>query len=140
MEIKIYLLPMFAMVLLSFLTSLIMLYRRVRSARRGEIDPRRFKTLSIGDAPPLVLQAERHFINLFEVPVLFYAVMLAAMALQFLNEKFYILSWVFVAFRLIQAIIHLWSNKVYYRMIAFLSGFTVIIIMWTLLILQNLQN
>ena len=115
MDIKLYLLPMFAMVLLSFLTSLIMLYRRVKSARRGEIDPRRFKTLSIGDAPPLVLQAERHFINLFEEPVLFYAAMLAAMALQFLNEKFYILSWIFVAFRLLQAIIHLWSNKVYYR-------------------------
>lgn len=136
MDIKFYLLPMFAMVLLSLLTSLIMLYRRVKSARRGEIDPRRFKTLSIGDAPPLVLQAERHFINLFEVPVLFYAVMLAAMVLQFLNEKFYFLSWVFVAFRLIQAIIHLWSNKVYYRMIAFLSGFVTVLVLWIILVFQ----
>lgn len=134
MEIKNYVLPMFAMVLLTFVTSLIMLYRRVQSARQGKIDPRRYKTLSVGDAPPLVLQAERHFINLFEVPVLFYAVMLAAMALQFANSQFYFLSWVFVTFRLIQAFIHLWSNKVYFRMIAFLCGFTTVMIMWCYLV------
>ena len=132
----IYIYPMLAMVLLTFLVAVIMLYRRVQTIKSGEVDALRYKTLSNDRAPAFLLQAERHFINLFEVPVLFYAACTVAMILPLRNEIGIYVAWSFVFFRVLQAIIHLWPNKIMYRMTAFLLGFLSVLILWALLGLQ----
>jgi hypothetical protein len=76
----------------------------------------------------------RHFINLFEVPVLFYAVCLAAIFLHLSGSAMVFLAWGFVFCRVVQAFIHMTYNNVLHRMLAFFAGFAVVLAMWTLIV------
>lgn len=130
--------PMFALVFLTFFTGLILFVRRVSAAKNKQLDPKRFKTFSIQEAPAHVLQAERHFINLFEVPVLFYIACVVIIALNIESKELLYLAWSFVAFRYIHAGIHLWPNKLYPRMVSFFLGFITVLAMWVMILFKTL--
>jgi hypothetical protein len=131
-----YIFPAFAMTMLSLAVGVLMLYRRYRALMSKEIKWSRFKTLSLPDAPDDVLKAERHFINLFELPVLFYTASLIAIFMPLKNQYGICVAWSFVLFRLIQAGIHLWPNKILYRMTAYLLGFATVLIFWLMIVCQ----
>ncbi len=128
--------PMYALVVLAFVVALTLLYRRIISVKKGEMSAKRFKTLSFGESPAYVLQAERHFINLFEVPVLFFPACIIALLLPIQSQAALPLAWAFVGFRTVQAIIHLGPNKVYPRFLMFFSGFLTLIAFWTIIVLE----
>lgn len=121
---------MAAMVALTFLVAIALLVARIQGVKSGKVDPRYFKTLSVGEPTPAMLKASRHFINLFEVPVLFYAACLVAMVLQAPTGRLLPMAWAFVAARTLQAIVHIGPNKVYVRMSLFFAGFTLVMAMW----------
>lgn len=122
--------PMFAMVLLTFGVSLLMLRSRVHAIRSGQMDFRYFKTFSAGEPSQEVLKTGRHFMNLFEVPVLFYAGCLAALQISFTGFWPQFWAWLFVGARLAHAIIHLGPNKLLPRMSAFIIGFGAVLALW----------
>lgn len=127
--------PMFAMVCLTFLVATTMLFSRINGARRRDVHIKYFKLMS-GDAPEYMMKPARHFINLFETPVLFYAVCLTAMVTQTSNGALQIMAWIFFALRVIHAAIHLGPNKVLPRMAAFLTSFGVLMAMWITVIIR----
>lgn len=69
----------------------------------------------------------------FELPVLFYAGSLFAFILGGVDWIVVILAWVFVATRVIHALIHTTRNIVMQRFGAFLAGFIALVIMWAYL-------
>jgi hypothetical protein len=66
----------------------------------------------------------------FELPVLFYAGAAFAFILGGVDWIVVILAWIFVATRIIHAIIHTGKNIVMQRFGAFLAGFIALIVMW----------
>ncbi|MFN0217857.1 MAG: MAPEG family protein [Hyphomicrobium sp.] len=81
-------------------------------------------------------QVSNAYHNLLELPVLFYAVVAFAMAANGDDATMNILAWIFVACRIVQGLIHGTYNKVLHRFLAFLSGLSVLVVMWLKLLLH----
>jgi hypothetical protein len=71
--------PMLAMVLLTFAVAVALFRARMRSVREGLVPITYFRTFEGATEPEFLVKPTRHFINLFEAPILFYAGCLAAM-------------------------------------------------------------
>ncbi len=74
--------------------------------------------------------------NHFEMPVLFFAAIAFALALQINNPILVGLAWVFVAARCVQSYVHLGANQVGPRALAFLVGAITVLLMWIVLALN----
>ena len=126
--------PMAAMVLLTFLVLMRMVLGRVAAVRSGEVDARYYKTYQ-GDAEPRVAaQNTRHFINLFENPVLFYAACVVAMVTGQGEGLMVWLAWGYVAARVLHAFVHMGSNKIPPRMAIYGVSWALLLAMWGLLV------
>lgn len=133
--------PMYAMVLLNFVVLGLMFRARRRALSSGQMRLSYFKTYqSSHQEPEAVLITARHFSNLFEMPVLFYAVCLAAMIMRFDGYLMQVLAWAFVGCRIIHAWVHLSSNHIIYRMLSFAGGCLILLVMWTFLVLAHLPG
>lgn len=121
---------MFTMVILTAVVGFMTVYTRIRSASKGEVDPRYFKLMSKYEVPDKVAKFGRNLDNLFEVPVLFYAVGVSALALNLNSQFFLLLAWLFAALRIIHTAIHLTYNYPLHRFIPFFLSFLCVIGMW----------
>lgn len=65
-------------------------------------------------------QAEQHYENLFEMPVLFYVVLLLAFVTQTASVGLVFLAWAYVAARAAHSYVHLGENKLLLRRNVFL--------------------
>ncbi len=127
--------PMFVMIVLTSVVGLMTAYVRIKSAYSGESDPRYFKLMSneykVSDK---AVKFGRNFNNLFEVPMLFYAACVSALALNIENQLLLILAWVFVVFRLVHTAIHLSYNHPFHRFFAFIASFFCALGMWVTIV------
>ncbi len=127
--------PMFAMVVLTFAVGLLSLKNRIAAVKQG-LPARYFKTFTDSVPPEAVVKTDRHFVNLFEVPVLFYAGCLVAMILPLTGLLVQVWAWFFVVARIGHAFIHVGSNRLYPRMSAYLFGCAAVIALWVQIILS----
>jgi hypothetical protein len=82
------------------------------------------------------VQLARHFANLFEAPVLFYAVCLAAAATHRDAMSLAVLAWCYVAVRIAHAWVHLTFNGFRWRFRTYMGGWLVLAAMWSVLLLS----
>jgi hypothetical protein len=68
--------------------------------------------------------------NLLEMPVLFYVVVLGFYATRRVEAITVWLSWAYVALRLMHSFIHLTSNRIIPRLMTFAAGNVVLLAMW----------
>lgn len=122
--------PMFAMVMLTFLVGLNLFASRVSAFRKGRVTFRYFKNMDGEQPTEWMIKSSRHFSNLFEVPVLFYAGCITAMVLPVTSAWILVWAWAFVGARVLHAIIHLGPNHPRLRMMSFLLGFLCAIAIW----------
>lgn len=127
--------PMFAMVLVTAVVLMAMFRARVSAVKKG-LSINHFKTYE--SAPPSedMIKTARHFTNLFEAPVLFYVVCLAAMIVEAQGAIYVFVAWFYVIARIIHAAIHLGPNKVIPRMTAYFSSWIAILVLWVTLVLD----
>jgi hypothetical protein len=119
-----------AMVLLTAAVGFLMLITRVREMRAKRIHPQAAST-SVKMAARLEnIQPSDNFRNLFEVPVLFYA--LAAVALATGNTPGWLVigAWIYVVLRVVHSLIHCTYNKVFHRLAVFLASFGLLVGLW----------
>ena len=122
--------PMFAMVVLTF-TVLVGLFRtRVRAVNAGSVSATYFKTYQQGAEPEASAKLARHFSNLFEAPVLFYAACLAAMVSGQSSAFLTLVAWLYVALRCAHTFIHTGSNRLNHRIAAYFASWIVLLVMW----------
>jgi hypothetical protein len=118
---------------LAFLTGFVWL--RVGSDRLGELRSRRIHPQKVATSRQMSdtlqnVQSADHFRNLFEVPVLFYA-LCGFLAITRLTTLFLLAcAWGFVALRVFHTYIHLTHNTVVRRFQAFVASTIVLYIMW----------
>ena len=72
----------------------------------------------------------RHFINLFEMPVLFYAAVLLTLVMMIQDPLLVGLSWAFVALRAVHSFIHCTYNNVSHRFVAYALSCLALVFMW----------
>lgn len=128
--------PMFALVMLTFLVGLSLFASRLSAFRKGRITPRYFKNMDGEQPTEWMIKSSRHFSNLFEVPVLFYAGCITAMVLPVTGSPILIWAWAFVVARVLHAMIHLGPNYLRLRMMSFLLGFLCVIAIWLEIIIS----
>ncbi len=127
--------PMFAMIVLTMIVGLITAYTRIKSAKTGLVDPRYFYLISGYEIPRKIEQLGKNFDNLFQVPMLFYAVGILAITLQLSNGFLLLMAWLFVALRCVHSFIHMTYNHPMHRFVPFLLSFFCVFSMWVNLVL-----
>lgn len=127
--------PMFAMVLLSATVLGILFRSRVRAVQASQVPVTYFRLYQGEVEPESIAKPARHFANLFEAPVLFYAACLAAMVTGQVGTAMVALAWAYVAARVVHAVVHLGGNRLRWRMRVYFASWLVLLAMWILLAL-----
>jgi hypothetical protein len=131
MSIQAVLLPLFAQVALTFFLLFWTGRARVAAVRRGDVHPRDI-ALRESNWPKHETQIANAYHNQLELPVLFYVLTILAIITRHADLLFVVLAWVFVVSRLVHAYIHLTSNRLGRRFVAFAVGVVVLLIMWVI--------
>ena len=125
--------PMLAMVLLSFAVLLRLFRTRTRLVREGAVRASYFRIYQ-GDAEPEdSAKLARNFANLFEVPVLFYAGCLAAIATGQGSAFVLGLAWLYVALRVAHSFVHTGANGLRPRIALYFSSWIALLALWSAL-------
>jgi len=127
--------PLFAQVLLTFAVMLGMMAFRTHSLQSGET---RFEDIAMREPnwPRQSALLGNCFSNQFELPVLFYVLTILAMFTKHADFLFVVLAWIFVAFRILQAFVHVTSNNVRFRGGFYGIAAIVLLIMWLIFIVK----
>ena len=109
--------PVFATILLTFLVWVYMYVRRIHFIKANQLGPAQMAIP--GElarlSPPEVSNPSDNFKNLFEIPVLFYALALYLFATNQVDAAHVIAGWIFVAFRFLHSAVHCTFNLVMLR-------------------------
>jgi hypothetical protein len=116
-----------AMVLLTATVGTLMLFTRVHDMRRKRIHPQRASTSVMVAARLENVQPADNFKNLFEMPVLFYALVGMAIATGQVPGWLTTGAWFYVALRVLHSVIHCTCNKVYHRLTVFMASFGLLV-------------
>ena len=114
--------PFFATMLLTFVVWVYMYVRRIRFLTSKAVDP---KDMAVPGAlaaisPPEVSNPSDNLKNLFEIPVLFYALALYLFATSQVDAAYVVAGWVFVGFRVLHSAVHCTINIVMLRFYLYL--------------------
>lgn len=134
--------PVFALVMLTFGIMILMGKRRFKAIRNGKIPIAFFKDYQKREAfliPEEVQLANRHYENLFEMPILFYALIPLLIITDRTDNITLFFSWAFVVARYVHAIIHLTNNKLFWRMRAFTISSFILFLLWVRFVFQLLS-
>ncbi len=116
------LLPFFGVMLLTLVVWINMYARRISYLLREKIDLRTVDTpqKAASAIPAKVSLASHNLKNLFELPVIFYAICLYLFISDTVDSIYLMAAWWFLAFRIIHSLIHCTYNKVEHRFAAYI--------------------
>lgn len=129
--------PVLAQVLLTAIV-----WVRMFTARVAEMRTRRIKPQEVATSREIAsrlenTQAADNFRNLFEVPVLFFAVCAMLVSLDAVSLAQLVLAWLFVGLRCAHSFIQLTYNRVMHRFQVYLASTACVFAMWALLAFQS---
>jgi hypothetical protein len=105
-------------------------YRRIDGTLRGRIPYGAFRMGESGVVPNDVSVLNRNFMNLLEMPVLFYAVCIALYVTRQVEPALVVLAWLYIFLRLVHSLIHLTSNDIIQRLASFALSNLVVMALW----------
>ena len=132
--------PMFALAAWTLLVLLLIPVARARSGRRREIVIDDFKYGESAAVPPRVVIPNRNYMNLLELPMLFYVVCLLLMMTAGASNLAVALAWAYVALRVVHSLIHLTYNHVIHRLAVFALSNTALVGLWLLAFIHVASN
>ncbi len=118
---------------LVFWTMLVLLQipiRRFRAVFKGQVGPADFRHGESARVPPQVSIPNRNYMNLLELPVLFYAGCVVAYVTQHVDHVLVLLAWVYVGLRVGHSVVHLSYNDVIHRLVLFAVSNFVLLGFW----------
>ena len=129
MTVPMILLPVFVLVALTLFLALWMGYERNRVIFSKEV---KIKDIALSKEgwPDQAKKVSNSYHNQYELPVLFYILVVIAMIARKADLIFVVLSWVFVISRYVHAYIHTTSNHVPRRFLVYLVGLVTLIVLW----------
>lgn len=124
---------MLAMVALTIIVAIRMYTHRVAFMKANRIHPQKVDSRSKSAEHLTDTRASDNFMNLFEMPVLFYLACITIYVTQSSTSLLLILAWIYVALRCVHSIIHCSYNTVMHRFGAFISSALVLLLIWLLI-------
>jgi hypothetical protein len=114
--------PFFATILLTLIVWVYMYIRRIRFITSSKISP---KDLAVPGAlarlsPPSTSNPAANLQNLFEMPIIFYALVLYLFVTQQVDAVYVNAAWIFVLFRILHSAVHCTFNLVMLRFYLYL--------------------
>jgi hypothetical protein len=125
-------LPMGALAFLTFFVLVQVPIRRFAAARKGLVKAADFLFGESATVPGAVSIPNRNYMNLLELPVLFYVAALMYEVSGKVDLLVLTLAWCYVGCRAAHSIIHLTYNRVYHRLAAFTASNFVLLLFWIL--------
>lgn len=122
--------PLFALVLLKAVVWFLQGQLRIASVRSGVVDVDAFRLEPDDELPESIVRSGRNYLNLFELPTLFYVAVLLILFFNMADQSFVVLAWSYVLLRTVHSIIHLTYNNVRHRFFAFLLSCVVLWLIW----------
>ena len=123
-------LPVLALAALTFAVLLFIPLRRFRAAFVGQVTPNDFALGENANVPPHVVLANRNYMNLLELPVLFYVVCAALYVTGQVDTLAVNLAWAYVALRALHSVVHISYNNVVHRLSLFAISNFVLMALW----------
>jgi len=131
--------PVFAMFALVIFVLMRMRSMRFAAVRNREVDVRFYRAFQEGSEPEPLRVISRHFVNLFEMPVLFYVGVIMTYVTQNVSGWMVGCAWTYVALRYAHSFVHLTSNNVPVRVSVYFASNAVLLVMWATLLVQLLR-
>jgi hypothetical protein len=122
--------PIVALVALTGLVWLLMVVVRNVAVQRGQATVGFYKSYTGSPPAEWIERPARAFMNLLEVPVLFYLVCVLMLVTRRVDATQVTLAWTFVACRVVHAAIHIGVNNVLWRFGAYLAGCLTLAALW----------
>lgn len=122
--------PMGALAFLTFGVLVLIPIRRFRAGALGQIVADDFKFGESASVPGHVSIPNRNYMNLLELPMLFYVASLMFFVTSRLDAVALGLAWTYVGLRAIHSAIHLSYNNVRHRLIPFAISNVVLMAYW----------
>ena len=132
--------PLFAMFVLVNLVMCRLGSLRISQIRNKQVSPQFHQAHQGGEEPKASRLAARNLANLFEVPILFYVLVLTAMILNYSNEPMLILCWIYVVLRYAHSFVHVTFNHVPTRFIVYCLSCLTLILLWIDLLVTVLER
>ncbi len=131
MSISAVILPVLVQVGLTLILLLWLGRSRLATLKSGEL---KVRDIALGERvwPKRILQIQNSYQNQFELPVLFYALVALALITRKADMLFVVMAWMFVTSRLVHAAIHVTTNKLSHRFMAFVVGVLIMAAMWVI--------
>lgn len=128
--------PVFAMVLLTAVVLLRLRSMRFAAVRAGTVRAEFYKAYPDGGEPEALRVVSRHYVNLFEMPVLFYVGVVLVYVTQQVSWWLVGCAWAYVAIRYAHSWVHLGSNDVIVRFTLYFASGLVLLLLWGTLLIQ----
>ncbi|MFZ5670361.1 MAG: MAPEG family protein [Pseudomonadota bacterium] len=123
-------LPMIALAALTFTVLGLIPQRRFRSVFAKETTPDDYRLGESANVPGHVSIPNRNYMNLLEVPALFYVVCGALFVTGLVDAPSLGLAWAFVAARAAHSLVHVTYNRVIHRLVLFGAGNVILMALW----------
>jgi len=94
------------------------------------VKPRDFAFGESANVPGDVSLPNRNFMNLLEMPLLFYVVCVCFYITAKVDTTTLVLAWLYVALRAVHSAIHLTYNRVFHRLLAYAASAAVLFALW----------
>jgi hypothetical protein len=126
---------MAALVVLTFAVLLVIPYRRFKAAFARQVVADDFKYGESKNVPPEVGIPNRNYMNLLEIPLLFYVACITLYVTKSVDTVSLYLAWGYFALRTVHSAVHLTYNKVLHRLAFFALSNVVLAILWIRILL-----
>ena len=111
--------PMFALVFLTFSVLIQIPIRRFRAAYLGRVTIEDFRLGESVNVPEVTSLPNRNYMNLLELPMLFYVLCLSQYVTDRADSTACMLAWIYVGLRVVHSTIHITYNHVIHRLVVF---------------------
>ena len=119
--------PLIAQILWTFMLYTWLTWARVQAVRRGEVD---YSCFELGrEEPRAIARITRNLANQFELPIVFYAVVVLLVAIEDVTAIDVVAAWVFVAGRVIHTLVQTLTDKVELRGRVFMINFLAVVVL-----------
>ena len=127
--------PMAALIALTFLVLLLIPIKRFRAGFAGEITGEDFRFGESTQVPGHVRIPNRNYMNLLELPMLFYVLCLSLYTTHNVTALELGLAWAYVALRVAHSAVHLTTNHIFTRLTIFAISNVTLGVAWTVFFL-----
>ncbi|MGC3981745.1 MAG: MAPEG family protein [Steroidobacteraceae bacterium] len=130
--------PVFAMFLLTIIVMLHLGRLRITAIRSRQISIKFFRAYVGNDEPEYMRVVSRHFVNLFEMPVLFYVGVILVYITGQVTTWLVACAWTYVALRYLHSYVHLTSNNITRRFACYFGSAVALVALWVSLFVRLL--